>query len=246
MENNNNNKKICVISNTGNSGKTVISRYLLYPRMPNADVFSIETRNNSLSDLGLKNVKTYTGDQLQNLLSDLIRCESAIIDVGTSNVDAFFNEAKILEDSIDDFDLILIPVIPEEKSDEEGIRIYRELIENKVNPKKITFLPNRVKDSDEIIKRLPMLYETVKFDPTIFFPENDAIEFLSSIQISIEDLIKNGGDNGINYKKESIKAKENGDAKKAKVYSKLYINLKLIIPLKENLDFVFQEIMKDK
>lgn len=39
------NKKICVLANTGNAGKTTISRYLLHPRMPKADVFSIETRN---------------------------------------------------------------------------------------------------------------------------------------------------------------------------------------------------------
>ncbi len=46
--------KVAVINYSGSVGKTLVSTYLLAPRLKDAKFFAVETINQSASDLGLK------------------------------------------------------------------------------------------------------------------------------------------------------------------------------------------------
>lgn len=52
--------KIAVMNYSGSVGKTIISSYLLYPRMAGAKFFAIETINMSAADLGVDEVMSLT------------------------------------------------------------------------------------------------------------------------------------------------------------------------------------------
>jgi hypothetical protein len=60
--------KIAVMNYSGSVGKTIISSYLLYPRMAGAKFFAIETINMSAADLGVDEVMSLTGIILVNWL----------------------------------------------------------------------------------------------------------------------------------------------------------------------------------
>ena len=79
---------IATISLTGKSGKSVLANTCLLPRMPGATLFRVETINESgqaESDIEIQKLK---GREIEQLLKGLSKVESAVVDIGTSNVES--------------------------------------------------------------------------------------------------------------------------------------------------------------
>ncbi|MHT07339.1 plasmid stabilization protein, partial [Escherichia coli] len=53
--------KVAVINYSGSVRKTLISSYLLAPRLTGAKFYAVETINQSASDLGIENVTSFKG-----------------------------------------------------------------------------------------------------------------------------------------------------------------------------------------
>ena len=81
-----------------------IAAHLLSPRMSGAEVFAIESINETASGLGI-DVETIKGEKFRDLFKKLLSLNDAIIDVGASNVEAFLNGMIKAEDSHLEFDL---------------------------------------------------------------------------------------------------------------------------------------------
>ncbi|WP_407214011.1 plasmid stabilization protein [Enterobacter kobei] len=63
--------KVAVINYSGSVGKTLVSTYLLAPRLKDAKFFAVETINQSASDLGIENVTSFKGDDFSCLIEDV-------------------------------------------------------------------------------------------------------------------------------------------------------------------------------
>ncbi len=243
-------KKICILANTGNAGKTTVATYLLHPRMK-AKIFSVETRNRSSKDLGVSeaDVAVYKGNEFGKLLEDIIFEDTVIIDVGTSNIDAFFQDMEKYQNAFSEFDMIIIPVVAEEKSDKEAIHLIRELSSFSLSPSRLFFLPNRIPLGQSPKALLPNLYHEIETEKlaTIFedcfIQETELFEFLSKTGLSLESLIENGGENGELYRSEARDAQKQGLKEKQITYASLYRWHRLAAPVKEKLDFVFARIV---
>lgn len=83
METFNQNLKLVVTGFSGNEGKSTICRHLLAPRIPNAELIAIETINNG--SVG----KKVRPEHFVKIIEQVILAESAIVDVGASNVEEF-------------------------------------------------------------------------------------------------------------------------------------------------------------
>lgn len=57
--------KVAVINYSGSVRKTLISSYLLAPRLTGAKFYAVETINQSASDLGIENVTSFKGEDSQ-------------------------------------------------------------------------------------------------------------------------------------------------------------------------------------
>lgn len=114
--------KIAVMNYSGSVGKTIISSYLLYPRMAGAKFFAIETINMSAADLGVDEVMSLTGDNFGQLVEEIVFEDNAIVDIGASNVERFLSTMTKYEGAIDEFDKYLIPVTPDDKAWQESIK----------------------------------------------------------------------------------------------------------------------------
>ncbi|MGT6819218.1 plasmid stabilization protein [Escherichia coli] len=62
--------KVAVINYSGSVGKTLISSYLLAPRLTGAKFYAVETINQSASDLGIENVTSFKGDDFSRLIGE--------------------------------------------------------------------------------------------------------------------------------------------------------------------------------
>src|SRR5699024_11774831 len=85
--------KIAVLNYTGSVGKTVVASHLLAPRLNNAQIFAIESTNETAGDLGL-DVDQLRGEQFGKLFRDLLILDDAIVDVGASNIEEFLTHMR--------------------------------------------------------------------------------------------------------------------------------------------------------
>lgn len=186
------NFKVAIISVSGNIGKTVFKRFLLLPRMPGAEEYSIETINKdgreSKSEIILR------GGRFEDLQRSLLPASSAIVDIGASNVEQTMSALKRLEGSHEDYDYFIVPVVKTAKPQADGIKTVHELLKLGVEPEKIKVVFNMVEYKDEIEADFA---ETIYALETLGVPYDldAAIEFSSfypnfnSLGITLEELL---------------------------------------------------------
>ena len=118
--------KVAVINFSGNVGKTTIAAHLLKPRMGDAPVFSVESLNIDASAEGI-DVEKMRGKRFGDLQEQLMVLDSAIIDVGASNVEEFMKLMQQYEGSHEEFDYFIVPVVKEKKQQADTVNTIRSL-----------------------------------------------------------------------------------------------------------------------
>lgn len=136
--------KIAVINFSGNVGKSTIARNLLAPRIPDAEVFAVETINSDGTE-----DETMKGKEFGDLLEALQLMDSAVVDLGASNIEAVMTIMRLYRKSHEDFDYYVVPVIPEPKQIRDTISTINALSELGVPAKKIRVVFNKVEPGDE-------------------------------------------------------------------------------------------------
>lgn len=106
--------KVAVMNFSGNVGKTTVAGQLLKPRMGNARIFSIESINAGADADGLE-VEKMKGRKFGELVDEIMLLDSAIIDVGASNVEDFVKLMQQYAGSHEEFDFFVVPVVKEKK-----------------------------------------------------------------------------------------------------------------------------------
>ncbi|MCW7764560.1 StbB family protein [Photorhabdus luminescens] len=228
--------KVVVINYSGSVGKTLLSAYLLAPRMKGAKFFAIETINQSASDLGIENVIIYKGDDFPKLIEDVVFEDIAIIDIGASNVEPFLMAMSHFDGGTNEFDLYFIPVIPEDKAIKESIKTAHTLSKAGVDNKKIIFIPNRVVHGDNVDEVLRPVFNFVKEtkigsinkDSVIY--DSEVYEYLAHHKISFETLTAE------DEEEFKARAKQSTDADERRKMARRYTYMKQAIPVKNNLD----------
>lgn len=142
--------KVAVINFSGNVGKSTISAHLLHPYMNNCPIFSVESLNTDTTADGME-VEKIRGKKFGELQEQLLVLDTAIIDIGASNVDDFLKMMSKYHGSHEDFDYFLIPVVKEKKQQSDTINTIRALSAMGIPPEKIRIVFNKL-DIDDIIQ----------------------------------------------------------------------------------------------
>jgi hypothetical protein len=114
--------KIAVINFSGNVGKSTIARHLLLPRIPGAELIAIESLN---ADEG--QVQALRGRQFGELQEYLQTVASAVVDIGSSNVEELLGQMQRYRGSHEDFDGFVVPTVPTLKQQLDTIATLVEL-----------------------------------------------------------------------------------------------------------------------
>ncbi len=226
--------KIAVLSYSGNVGKTTVARDLFALRMPDHDLITIESINRDG-----KEAKIIKGEQGEQLFVELLVNDNLILDIGSSNVEQFFNSAIAEPELLTAIDIFVIPVTPEKKQQADTIRIASELIHANVDPGQIHIIFNRVNPNsiiDEVFgglcKSLDQIGVSYDFNHSILQHNIYTQKSTLSDLLSDEDFLA-----------AMSKAKENGDNQAARSAAENYARQKKVKMLDSSYQEIFEAIL---
>jgi hypothetical protein len=114
--------KIAVINFSGNVGKSTVARHLLLPRIEGAELVAIESVN---ADDGKG--PSMRGRQFGELQEYLQTVDSAVVDIGASNVEELLGLMQRYRGSHADFDYFVVPTVQAFKQQQDTIATLVEL-----------------------------------------------------------------------------------------------------------------------
>lgn len=231
--------KVAVINYTGTVGKTTIAAHLLSPRMNGAEVFAVESINETAEGLGV-DVEVIRGEKFRDLFKKLMLLDEAIIDVGASNVEAFLNGMVKFEESHLEIDCFIVPVTSGSKEQKETIAVVSALSELGIAPDRIRLVFNRVDESvtDEFAPLLQYVSKNASCvantEAAIY--ESALFDLMSMRKVSIDGALTDQTD----YKAKAREEKAGrNDPKVLDRYTDLQTIKLGVKPLQRNLDSVF-------
>jgi hypothetical protein len=174
--------KIAVINFSGNVGKTTVSRHLLSPRLDNAQIIAVESINSGAMDEPMMR-----GEQFGEIQESLLMLDSAIVDIGASNVEDFVNLMKSYSGSHDDFDLFVVPTVPDAKQERDTVSTLSALSDDIGIPKdRIRVVFNMVDPKHDVKERFKTLF-AYHADSGSFTLRKEAVMHLNEIYAKVAD-----------------------------------------------------------
>jgi len=229
--------KIAVINFSGNVGKSTVAKHLLAPRLPNAEFIAVESINADENDTDM-----IRGKQFGHLQERMVTLNSAIVDIGASNVEDFISLMRAYRGSHEDFDYYLVPAVKESKQIKDTIATIQALADMDIPANKIRVIFNKL-EVDETLE--DVFYPLISFykDKKLYLLNKNAVlhyseiyQRLRSFRLTIPDLLNDHTD----YK---IIAKHTSDVNE-KSHAITMVSLKrLAISAKENLDSVYNNVI---
>lgn len=185
--------KVAVLNFSGNVGKTTVAAHLLKPRMGDAPIFSVESLNLDASADGIE-VEKLRGKKFGELQGQLMRLDSAIIDVGASNVEEFLKLMQQYDGSHEEFDFFIVPVVKEKKQQADTVNTIRALAAIGIPRAKIRMLFNKVEVDDTVTDDFAPLFglaeveKSFTLNPAAVVYSNEVFEKLKAVGKSLGDI----------------------------------------------------------
>jgi MinD-like ATPase involved in chromosome partitioning or flagellar assembly len=234
--------KAAILNFSGNVGKSTIAAHLLKPRMPGAQVFSIESINMGVDADGLE-AETMKGKKFGELVDQLMVLDDAIVDVGASNVEDFLALMQRYAGSHEDFDLFVVPVVKERKVQADTINTIGALSALGIERGRIRVVFNKV-EADEVVEDefaaifgQAMGAKSFKADAAATVYANEVFEQLKGIGKSLGDVMADETD----YRAQVRTAQNDADRELA---LRMVAVKRLGVTANKNLDAVFKVLMK--
>jgi cob(I)alamin adenosyltransferase len=152
--------KIAVINFSGNVGKSTVARHLLLPRVVGADLITVESLNATEGQ-----TQTIRGRQFAHLQEYLQTVDSAVVDIGASNVEQLLDLMRQYRGSHEDFDAFVVPTVPAFKQQQDTIATLVELSRLGVPSSPVRLLFNMVDEEDELARTFQPLLSFVAAHP---------------------------------------------------------------------------------
>lgn len=138
--------KVAVLNYSGNVGKSTLARHLLQPRMGDCPILFVESINEGGDETNVK------GKEFATVMIDVLASESAIVDIGSSNIEAVFAKVGRMGDVLEGFDYFLIPTVAKPKQQKDTVKVIRDLVALGVPTSKLKVVFNHVDPEDDVEK----------------------------------------------------------------------------------------------
>ena len=159
--------KVAVINFSGNVGKTTISRHLLVPRIPGAELIAIESIN---ADEGFEG-QSLRGRQFGELQEYMQTVDSLVVDIGASNVEDLMGLMRRYRGSHEDFDFFVVPTVPARKQQQDTMATLFDLSRSGVPPERLKIVLNMVDEELDLAQA---------FEPLLAFLEKYPVAQVST------------------------------------------------------------------
>lgn len=228
--------KFFVLNSSGNVGKSLISRELLYPRLDEPFIIEVETVNRGSKEIAHLNVEQFkSGDDFMNLYLKLMEVENVIVDVGASNLANFWEQMSNYDGIESLFDMFIIPTVSGDKEMTDTYKTIKFLRSQGIEDSKIKVIFNRVKNSVESEFSV-LLSADYDFDKSLAIKESEIFKELGLMKLTISDIYNPDLDY---YKLHILGAKE---PKEKLLLVKKDLANRMAVKMKKELDYIFQSI----
>lgn len=234
--------KVVILNFPGTVGKTTLSVHMFSPNMGNAPIYAVETINETADGLGV-DVERIRGERFKDLFKALMTIDDAIVDVGTSNVEAFLEGMLRYEGSHLEFDFFVVPLTSGAKEQKETISMVNTLSEFGIEADKIRILFNKVhKDVEE--EFAPFLAyakreRKCRVNTRASIQENELFDMLQLRRMSIADALNDEKD----YKALARAVPADGDPKLRANYTAMHLIKSLSRGVNQNLTSAFTALI---
>ena len=202
--------KIALISNSGNVGKSTITREVLGINMPNAVAIEIETHNSGNTKYAriFKEYYKINATDIEELHTKLIENEEVIVDIGSSNILDFLEQLEQFVGLETSIDLFIIPTTKDSKQLNDTIKIITILLQNLgISADKIIVIANRVNPST-FEKDFKILLNAQKelgfrFNKDLSIRETSLLKDLELMNKTLNDVVNDKTD----YRKKIVETK---------------------------------------
>ena len=233
--------KIFILNSSGNVGKSLLARELFYPRLKDAKLIEIETVNSDSSNFDSLNITKFKADDdFMEIYTEIITNENLILDVGASNLAAFWEETSKFAGINMLFDLFVIPTGVRGKLQEDTYKTIRFLRSEGIEDEKIKVIFNGVENSVESDFEM-LLSVDFNFDTSLYIRKNESLfNDLGFLKKTIKDIYNPDIDC---YKKHILEEK---DPKEKLRLVKMDLSNRQAVNVKEQMDYVFSEVTGQK
>lgn len=145
--------KIAVINFSGNVGKTTISRHLLLPRIHGAELIAVESINAEEGHQG----QSLRGRQFAELQEYMQTVDSAVVDIGASNVEELLGLMRRYRGSHEDFDAFVIPTVPALKQQKDTMATLIDLSRLGVTASRLKIVFNMADEGTDVAQTFELL-----------------------------------------------------------------------------------------
>ena len=152
--------KIAVINFSGNVGKSTVARHLVLPRIDAAELVAIESLNGDEGE-----GPAMRGRQFGELQEYLQTVDSAVVDIGASNVEELLGLMRRYRGSHEDFDYFIVPTVSALKQQQDTIATLVELSRLGVPPSHVRMVFNMVEDGAEVPQAFDVVLDFVGEHP---------------------------------------------------------------------------------
>jgi len=234
--------KVAVMNFSGNVGKTTVAGHLLKPRMADAPIFSIESINSGADADGLE-VEKMKGKKFGELVDELMALDSAIIDVGASNVEDFLKLMQQYDGSHEEFDFFVVPVVKEKKVQADTVNTIRALEKLGIDRKRIRMVFNKVEVDESVPDEFAALFGLAESEksfivrPDTVIYSNEVFERLKAVGKSLGEITSDETD----YRARLREAKDDDEKE---VCIRMVALKRLAVTANKNLDDVFRSLFK--
>ena len=226
--------KIFVLNSSGNVGKSLITRELFYPRLKDPLIIEVETVNKGSKEMEHLNVYQFkSGEDFTEIYLKMMENENVIMDVGASNLAAYWEQLKSFAGVDQLFDLFIIPTVPAEKEMNDTYKTIEFLRSEGIPDEKIKVIFNRVKRSVST-EFAVLLAAPFDFDQRLFLTENrDLFNDLGFLGKTIRDIYTPDLDS---YKAQILSA---ADPKEKIRLIKMDLSNRQAVKVKEDMDVLY-------
>jgi len=234
--------KVAVMNFSGNVGKTTVAGQLLKPRMGDARIFSIESINSGADADGL-DVEKMKGKKFGELVDELMTLDSAIIDIGASNVEDFLKLMQQFAGSHEEFDFFVVPVVKEKKVQADTVNTIRALAKLGIEKKRIRMVFNKVDIDESVTDEFAAMFGLAESEksflvrPEAVIYSNEVFERLKAVGKSLGDISADETD----YRAQ-LRVARDDDEKELCV--RMVALKRLAVTANKNLDDVFKVLFK--
>ncbi|WP_298809742.1 hypothetical protein [uncultured Psychrobacter sp.] len=209
--------RIAVINSSGNTGKSLVSNYMLRPNMDLQRHYVIN--NMSMYSKTYSDEIILSGENFDEALKALNDIESAIVDIAADNTEYVIDIMKHSSNSHEVFNYFLVPVVKGRKELEDSLNTIKALLKLGVPSNSIKVVFNNINNNNNI-KYLESIDKEFEYllshldELKISYDTNAAIEHnifyrrLSELDISLSELLSIPIDEKKN-RKEYLRTKKN-------------------------------------